>query len=144
MSQYGNDRIRNETEQAAPEGGLVRTGPWPLILNDTRLSLLPEESSAWGAGMKGSKLMKISTAIISSVFALSLIAGGSDAFAKAGKVDSVENEGRVIVIGGTKYKVSGSKTKVTIGGKPGKRGQIKAGMMCDAKGKGTATSIDCK
>jgi hypothetical protein len=88
--------------------------------------------------------MKISTAIISSVFALSLIAGGSSAFAKAGKVDSVENEGRVIVIGGTKYKVSGSKTKITIGGKPGDRGQIKAGMMCDAKGKGTATSIDCK
>lgn len=88
--------------------------------------------------------MKISTAIVSSVFALSLIAGGSDAFAKAGKVDSVENEGRVVVIGGTKYKVSGSKTKVTIGGKPGKRGQIKAGMTCDAKGKGTATSIDCK
>ena len=88
--------------------------------------------------------MKISTAIISSVFALSLIAGGSAAFAKAGKVDSVENGGRVIVIGGTKYKVSGSKTKITVGGKPATRDDIKAGMMCDAKGKETASTIDCK
>lgn len=88
--------------------------------------------------------MKISTAILSSVFALSLVAGGSAAYAKSGKVDSVENGGRVVVIGGTKYKVSGSRTKVTIGGKPGDRGQIKAGMMCDADGKGTAKTISCK
>ena len=89
--------------------------------------------------------MKISTAIISSVFALSLVAaGGVDALAKEGKVDAVENGGRTIVIGGTKYKVSGSRTKVMVKGKSAKRGDIKAGMMCDAKGKGEATSITCK
>jgi hypothetical protein len=89
--------------------------------------------------------MKISTAIISSVFALSLVAaGGVDALAKEGKVDAVENGGRTIVIGGTKYKVSGSRTKVMVKGKSAKRGDIKAGMMCDAKGKGEATSISCK
>lgn len=89
--------------------------------------------------------MKISTAIISSVFALSLVAfGGTDAIAKEGKVDAVENGGRTVVIGGTKYKVSGSRTKITIKGKPGSRDDIKAGMMCDAKGKGEATSIACK
>jgi hypothetical protein len=89
--------------------------------------------------------MKISTAIISSVFALSLVAaGGVDVLAKEGKVDAVENGGRTIVIGGTKYKVSGSRTKVMVKGKSAKRGDIKAGMMCDAKGKGEATSISCK
>jgi hypothetical protein len=89
--------------------------------------------------------MKISTAIISSVFALSLVAaGGVDALAKEGKVDAVENGGRTIVIGGTKYKVSGSRTKIMVKGKSAKRGDIKAGMMCDAKGKGEATSISCK
>jgi hypothetical protein len=88
--------------------------------------------------------MKISTAIVSSLFALSLVAGGSAAYAKSGKVDSVENGGRVVVIAGTKYKISGSRTKVTIGGKPGDRGQIKVGMTCDAKGSGTAKTVDCK
>jgi hypothetical protein len=89
--------------------------------------------------------MKISTAIISSVFALSLVAaGGVDVLAKEGKVDAVENGGRTIVIGGTKYKVSGSRTKIMVKGKSAKRGDIKAGMMCDAKGKGEATSIACK
>lgn len=88
--------------------------------------------------------MKISTAIVSSLFALSLVAGGSAAYAKSGKVESVENGGRVVVIAGTKYKISGSRTKVSIGGKPGDRGQIKVGMTCDAKGSGTAKTVDCK
>jgi len=89
--------------------------------------------------------MKISTAIISSVFALALATTGSvQAFAKSGKVDSVENGGRSVVIGGTKYKVSGSRTKIKIKGKDASRGDIKAGMMCEAKGKGEAKSITCK
>jgi hypothetical protein len=79
------------------------------------------------------------------VFALSLVAaGGVDVIAKEGKVDAVENGGRTVVIGGTKYKVSGSRTKIMVKGKSAKRGDIKAGMMCDAKGKGEATSISCK
>lgn len=88
--------------------------------------------------------MKISTLIISSLFAAALVFAGAPASAKSGKVDSVENGGRVVVIAGTKYKVSGSRTKVMIGGKPGDRGQIKAGMMCDAEGSGTAKMISCK
>ena len=87
--------------------------------------------------------MKITTLVMSSVFALSLFAAG-DALAKSGKVEKVENGGRVVVIAGTKYKVSGSRTKVTIGGKKAKRGAIKVGMTCDAKGKGTAKTITCK
>ena len=87
--------------------------------------------------------MKITTLVMSAMFALSLFAAG-DAFAKSGKVTKVENGGRVITIAGTKYKVSGSKTMITIKGKKGKRGTIKVGMSCDAKGKGTAKTIACK
>lgn len=87
--------------------------------------------------------MKIATLVLSSVFALSLFAAG-DALAKSGKVEKVENGGRVIVIGGTKYKVSGSRTSIMIKGKKAKRGAIKVGMECDAKGKGTAKTIVCK
>ena len=88
--------------------------------------------------------MKTSVILASVAFASAMILGGAPAFAKAGKVDSVESGGRAIVIAGTKYKVSGSKTKIMIGGKPGKRGDIKVGMECDAKGKGTAKTISCK
>lgn len=87
--------------------------------------------------------MKITTALISSIFALSLFAA-SDVSAASGKVDKVENGGRVVTIAGTKYKVSGSRTKIMVGGKKAKRGAIKVGMECEAKGKGTAKSIDCK
>lgn len=88
--------------------------------------------------------MKISAIFVSALFAASMMVGSSAAFAKSGKVESVENGGRVIVIAGTKYKISGSRTKVTIGGKEGDRGSIKVGMTCDAKGKGTAKTVDCK
>ncbi len=88
--------------------------------------------------------MKTSAILASVVFASAMILGGAPAFAKSGKVESVESGGRAIVIAGTKYKISGSKTKIMIGGKPGKRGDIKVGMECDAKGKGTAKTITCK
>lgn len=87
--------------------------------------------------------MKIATLVLSSVFALSLFAAG-DALAKSGKVEKVENGGRVVVIAGTKYKVSKSRTNIMIKGKKGKRSAIKVGMECDAKGKGTAKTIVCK
>ncbi len=87
--------------------------------------------------------MKISGIVVSVLFATSMIIGSSPAFAKKGKIESVENGGRVIVIGGTKYKISGSKTKIMIKGAEGSRGDLKAGMMCDAKGKGTAKTVSC-
>ena len=87
--------------------------------------------------------MKITTALVSSIFALSLFAAG-DTLAASGKVDKVENGGRVVTIAGTKYKVSGSRTKVMIGGKKAKRSAIKVGMECMAEGKGTAKMITCK
>ena len=87
--------------------------------------------------------MKLTTAIVSSIFALSLFAAG-DSLAAGGKVEKVENGGRVITIAGTKYKVSGSRTKVMIGGKKAKRSAIKVGMECEAMGKGTAKAITCK
>lgn len=87
--------------------------------------------------------MKLTTAIVSSIFALSLFAAG-DSLAASGKVEKVENEGRSVTIAGTKYKVSGSRTKVMIGGKKAKRSAIKVGMECEAMGKGEAKSISCK
>lgn len=87
--------------------------------------------------------MKLTTALISSIFALSLFVAGS-AVAGSGKVEKVEKGGRVVTIAGTKYKVSGSRTKVMIGGKKAKRSAIKVGMECEAMGKGTAKAITCK
>ena len=58
--------------------------------------------------------MKLATVLASTVVGLALVTGGSAAFAKSGKVESVENGGRVVVIAGSKYKISGSRTKVTI------------------------------
>lgn len=60
-----------------------------------------------------------------------------------GTVAAVEGEGRTVVIGDKKVAVSGSGTKVTIGGKEGKRDQIKAGMTCKADGE-AAKTLDCK
>jgi len=87
--------------------------------------------------------MKITTVLISSIFALSLLVTG-DTPAASGKIDKVENGGRLVTIAGTKYKVSGSRTKVMIGGKKAKRSAIKVGMECSAEGKGTAKMITCK
>ena len=65
-----------------------------------------------------------------------------------GKVSKSEREGRVVTIGGTKVKISGSRTKVTIGGKEADREEIKKGMSCTAvvakrKGKDEAKSVAC-
>ncbi len=49
-----------------------------------------------------------------------------------GKVTKTEREGRVVTIGGTKVNISGSRTKVMIGGKEADRDQIKVGMSCAA------------
>jgi len=68
----------------------------------------------------------------------------TDAMAKSGKVEAVENGGRKVTIAGKTYKISGSRTKVTIGGKEGDRGEIKVGMTCDAKGSKEAKTVDCK
>ncbi|MDX1483166.1 MAG: hypothetical protein R3229_01690 [Alphaproteobacteria bacterium] len=87
--------------------------------------------------------MKLTPVIVSSIFALSLFAAG-DGLAASGKVEKIERGGRTVVIAGTKYKVSGSRTKITIGGKKAKRGAIKVGMECTAEGKGEAKAIACK
>ncbi|MFT5538586.1 MAG: tripartite-type tricarboxylate transporter receptor subunit TctC [Alphaproteobacteria bacterium] len=61
----------------------------------------------------------------------------------------IKRDGRRVIInkGGKKVtlRVSGSGTKVTIGGKKAKRGKLKAGMNCAFQLKATnAKSIDCK
>jgi hypothetical protein len=68
-----------------------------------------------------------------------------------GTVTQVEDGGRKVVLKTTDGKtttvsVSGSRTKVTIAGKPGNRDNIKAGMTCTAAGAegSDATSLDCK
>lgn len=61
--------------------------------------------------------------------------------------DKVEKADRnSITVGGKEYKVSGSRTKVTIKGAAGDREAIKAGMDCTVTGPagGEATAIDCK
>lgn len=88
--------------------------------------------------------MKISTALIGSVFAAAMIVGSAASFAASGKIEAVENGGREVVIGGTKYKVSGSRTKITVGGSEASRDDLKVGMECTAEGSGEAKSISCK
>ena len=88
--------------------------------------------------------MKIISTLSTAAFALSMIVAGNAFAGAAGKVDAVENDGRAVTIAGNKISLGNSSTKVTIGGKPGDRGQIKVGMTYDAKGKGTAKTVDCK
>lgn len=87
--------------------------------------------------------MKWTSIIASAIFAIALTVSG-DAFAKSGKIEKIENGGRQVTIAGTKYKVSGSRTMIIVGGKTAKRSALKVGMECDAKGKGEAKSITCK
>jgi hypothetical protein len=61
--------------------------------------------------------------------------------------DKVEKaEGGSITVGGKDYKVSGSRTKVTIKGAASTRDAIKAGMDCTVSGQagGEASAVDCK
>lgn len=86
--------------------------------------------------------MKITSALLTSVFAVTLVVS---AHAASGKVEAVNNEGRQIVVGGQEYAISNSRTKVTIKGKEAKRDQIKAGMTCDVQGEGgQASAVSCK
>ena len=61
--------------------------------------------------------------------------------------DKVEKaEGGSITVGGKEFKLSGSRTKVTIAGAAGTRDSIKAGMDCTVTGPagGEASAVDCK
>ena len=49
-----------------------------------------------------------------------------------GKVTMIESGGRKVTIGDTKFVISRSRTKVTIGGKVAHRLEIKKGMSCSA------------
>jgi hypothetical protein len=68
------------------------------------------------------------------------------------KLGSVSPDGRVITFKDSgkdiKSKISGSRTKITIGGKPGKRSALKAGMPCEIDykpgGDNEPKTIDCK
>ncbi|HEX2725763.1 MAG TPA: hypothetical protein VHN20_08095 [Beijerinckiaceae bacterium] len=76
------------------------------------------------------------------------------AFAQAsvqGSVTEVQEGGRKVVLKTsdgktTTVSVSGSRTKVTVGGAAGSRESIKAGMTCTAAGPAgaDATALDCK
>jgi hypothetical protein len=78
------------------------------------------------------------TLIFAGAFALVV----SPAFAD--KVDKAE--GGSVTVAGKEYKISGSRTKVTIKGAAGTRDAIKAGMDCMVTGPagGEATAVDCK
>jgi hypothetical protein len=80
----------------------------------------------------------IKTVILAAALA---IAAGP---ALAQKVEKAE--GNAITVGGKEYKLSGSRTKVTIAGAAGTRDQIKAGMECKVTGEagGEASAVDCK
>lgn len=80
--------------------------------------------------------------VVGSAFALSAMMPAMAAGIE-GKVTAVENGGRTVVVGNHKIAISGSRTKVTIGGKSGDRGDIKPGMTCKADGE-SASTLDCK
>ncbi len=84
--------------------------------------------------------MKISTALVSSVFAAAMLVSSG---AMAAKIE-VKNEGREVVAGGKTYTVSASRTQITIGGNPAGRGDLKSGMDCQITGEGEASAIACK
>ncbi len=85
--------------------------------------------------------MKITSALLTSVFAVGLIAS---AHAASGKIQ-VMNEGRQISVGGQEFAISNSGTQVTIKGQAAKRDQLQDGMTCDVQGDGgKATTVSCK
>ncbi|HEX9809095.1 MAG TPA: hypothetical protein VGC25_05775, partial [Alphaproteobacteria bacterium] len=89
--------------------------------------------------------MKISGVVYALAFALSMIMSSSALAGASGKVDKVEGEGRTVTIAGKDIKISGSRTKVMVGGKEADRGAIKAGMTCTADvDSGEAKMVDCK
>ena len=71
--------------------------------------------------------------------------------ATQGTVAEVQEDGRKLVLKTsdgrtTTVAMSGSRTKVTIGGKAGTREAVKAGMTCTATRAGStdATALDCR
>lgn len=101
--------------------------------------------------------MKISTVVFTSALAVGLATGfttlpatTASADSVKGKVTSVKREGRVVMVGGKKISISGSRTNVCIKGACDEdRAKIKVGMSCkvDAgmrKGKLEAKKISCK
>jgi hypothetical protein len=86
-------------------------------------------------------MTKTISLIVAGIAATALTVGP----ALAGKVTAWDGR-KEITVDGKKYEISGSRTKVTIGGKAGDRGAIKAGMDCTVKGAagGEASEISCK
>jgi hypothetical protein len=80
------------------------------------------------------------TLIVAGVasIALAVSPAFADKLTKAG--------GKNIEVGGKAYEVSGSRTKVTVGGKSATRDDLKVGMDCTVAGPagGEATTITCK
>ena len=82
---------------------------------------------------------------------IALAVGVSGTFAAEGTVTNTEDEGRLITIdaGGTMItsKISGSRTKLMIGGAEGDRANVAVGMTCmtDVENSGDeAKTFDCK
>lgn len=84
--------------------------------------------------------MKLSTALFTSALAIGLafgftaiptISDAAEPHKVKGKIEKVQKEGRVVVIKGMKYRISGSRTNVCIKGTcDADRAELKAGMSC--------------
>jgi hypothetical protein len=85
-------------------------------------------------------MTKTKTLILAGVATLALAVSP----ALADKVEKAD--GGAITVGGKEFKLSGSRTKVTIKGAAGTRDAVKAGMDCTVTGPagGEATAVDCK
>jgi hypothetical protein len=78
-------------------------------------------------------------------FAIAFGMWSAPASAQDAGVIKVEGEGRVIEVGGKKFNVSASRTKITIAGKDGQRGDLKDGLNCTVTAEGDAAStVTCK
>jgi len=86
------------------------------------------------------EMTKTISLIVAGVAATALLV----APALADKVEKMVEKD--LTIGGKTYQVSGSRTKVTIGGKAGTRDGIKVGMDCKVTGApgAEASAVDCK
>jgi hypothetical protein len=66
----------------------------------------------------------------------------------SGAVTKIDEGGRAIHIGDKSAAISGSRTELTIDGKPGDRANVKMGMMCEAELTGDngseAKTFSCK
>ncbi len=67
----------------------------------------------------------------------------------SGKVTKVSNGGRLIIVNGHGIRLASSRSKITLGGAPSKRGAIKAGHICEIvgaprKGRYEAKTVACK